>query len=628
MSERSDRELGMNRRITRRDFLDGVAYGAGALAFVGSGAAGAASGGAAPYPPAATGLRGQYDAAYRTAHRLRDKTFWASAPPLRSTGESYDLVVVGGGISGLAAAYFYRERSPKARILVLDNHDDFGGHAKRNEFRVGRRLLLSNGGTQSIDLPSKYSAVAKRLLHDLGIEPKRFYKYYDRKRYDNLGVAVFYDRETFGSDRVIAGMGSRPWDDFLLDAPLSDAAKRDITRVYTESDDYLPHLNTEKKRALLAKTSYAHFLVKVVGLSPDVLPFFQTRTHDLFGVGIDAVGALDCFESGDDYGIQYPGFQGMDLGAGHVWREPQPEPYIFHFPDGNASIARLLVRSLIPGTVPGHTMEDVVTARADYAPLDYRGNVVRVRLQSTAVRVKHSDAHNHSAGVEVAYVRAGRLESVRGNGCVLACWNGVVPYIAPEFPRAQREALSYGTKVPLVYTHVALRNWEAFERLGVHQIVAPGAYHTYTALDFPVDIGTYRSPRSPGEPMVLFMLRTPCSPGLSARDQQRAGRAELYATPFTTIERNVRDQLARMLGGAGFDPARDIAAITANRWAHGYAYEYNSLWDPDWAPGKSPCEVARKPLGRITIANSDAQASAYTDAAIDQAHRAVEELFA
>jgi spermidine dehydrogenase len=128
--------------------------------------------------------------------------------------------------------------------------------------------------------------------------------------------------------------------------------------------------------------------------------------------------------------------------------------------------------------------------------------------------------------------------------------------------------------------------------------------------------------------MVLFMLRTPCRPGLPARDQQRAGRAELYATPFAVIERNVRDQLARMLGGAGFDPARDIAAITVNRWAHGYAYEYATLWDPDWPAGRSPAELGRKRFGRIAIANSDAAASAYTDAAIDQAHRAVAELAA
>jgi spermidine dehydrogenase len=220
-------------------------------------------------------------------------------------------------------------------------------------------------------------------------------------------------------------------------------------------------------------------------------------------------------------------------------------------------------------------------------------------------------------------VRDGMLHGVTAKHCVLACWNTMVPYIAPELPAAQREALAYGVKVPLVYTRVVVRNWEAFERLRVRQFVAPGSFYPYAGLDFPVSMGTYRFPRSPSDPMVLFLLYTPCKPGLPERDQHRVGRAELYATSLTTLERNARSLLARALGGAGFDPAGDILAITVNRWAHGYAYEYNSLYDPQWPAGKSPAELGRKTFGRIAIANSDAEASAYTDAAIDAAYRAV-----
>jgi len=181
-------------------------------------------------------------------------------------------------------------------------------------------------------------------------------------------------------------------------------------------------------------------------------------------------------------------------------------------------------------------------------------------------------------------------------------------------------------KAPLVYTHVALRNWTSFSKLGIRQIVAPGGYHTHTALDFPVSLGEYKFSSKPEEPMVLFMLRTPCSPGLPMRDQYRAGRVELMGTPFEKFEGNIRDQLARMLGGAGFDPARDIEGITVNRWAHGYAYTPNPLFDPQWKPGEQPWIVGRKRFGRIAIANSDAGADAYTNVAIDQAHRAVGEL--
>jgi spermidine dehydrogenase len=299
------------------------------------------------------------------------------------------------------------------------------------------------------------------------------------------------------------------------------------------------------------------------------------------------------------------------------------EPYIFHFPDGNASIARLLVRSLVPQAIPGSTMEDVVTAKADYSELDEAGGAIRIRLNSTVVHVQHTAAQKE---VQVAYVRGGKLQAVAAKNCVLACYNGMIPYLCPELPEKQKEALSYLVKMPLVYSHVALRNWTSFAKLNVHHIVAPGGYHTYTALDFPVSLGQYRFPGNPEEPAVLFMLRTPCKPGLPQRDQNRAGRSELMQTPFSKFERNIRDQLDRMLRGAGFDPAKDIQGITVNRWAHGYAFAPNPLCDPDWKEDERPWVIGRKPFGKIAIANSDAGASAYTDVAIDQAWRAVGEI--
>jgi spermidine dehydrogenase len=629
-----DRELGMDRAITRRDFLNGAAIGAGAILAGGAIRAEnllaaailddyASEKAANYYPPALTGMRGNHDGTFTFAHRLRDGESWDSAGAAAKIGETYDLVVVGGGISGLAAAYFYRRRAGRdARILIVDNHDDFGGHAKRNEFRAGNRMTLSYGGTQSIESPGNYSAVAKDLIKEIGIETERFYKAYDQKLYAKMGTAAFFDRETFGEDRLITGMNATPWPEFVAKAPLSDVAKQDIARVYTEKADYLAGLSKEEKRAKLAKISYADYLTKFCRVHSEALPFFQTFPHDLYGVGIDAVPALGCFESGDDYGsFTYPGFDGLGIGE-----HEKEEPYIFHFPDGNASIARLLVRALIPGAMPGHSMEDVVTARADYSKLDVDGAPVRIRLNSTVMHVEHSGPGKAQKTVDIVYMRGKKLQSVQAKNCVLACYNGMIPYICPELPQKQREALSYLVKTPLVYTHVALRNWTSFASLGVHHIVAPGGYHTYTALDFPVSIGEYAFPSKPEEPMVLFMLRTPCRPGLPMRDQFRAGRVELMDTPFSKFERHVRDQLGRMLAGAGFDPARDIEGITVNRWAHGYAYTPNTLFDPDWKEEEKPWVIGRKPFGGIAIANSDAGASAYSDVAIDQAWRAVGEI--
>jgi spermidine dehydrogenase len=631
----------MHRRITRRDFLNGVALAVGAagifppweamLATAEAGDAPVQAAGRSVYPPALTGLRGSHEGSFETFHALKDGTFWKTAGSILSTGETYDLAVVGGGISGLAAAYYYRKIVGQgARIIILDNHDDFGGHAKRNEFTANGRIFLGFGGTQSIDSPAPYSAVAKALIAELGIEVSRSAQVRDPTFYGKLGLqrAFFFDKETFGVDQLVRGYSRQLPNEFLQAAPCSDAVKRDVRRLIAEPRDPMPGLSSADRKARLARMSYAHFLTHVWKLDPGVLPLFQTRTHGLFGVGIDAVPAQDA------WGLGLPGFQGMGLdpGAGpgqnyDAIRHPEEESYFFHFPDGNASVARLLVRHLIPGAIPGSSMDDVVTAQANYARLDVKGSSVRLRLNSTVVRVRHDPPGTSARGVEVVYVRRGQLHRVWAGAAVLACWHSVIPYICPDLPEPQRAALAYAIKVPLVYTNVLLRQWTALQHLGVHAIVSPGLWHTSVRLDSPVSLGTYRSSQSPDEPIVLHLSRTPCKPGFEARAQHRAGRLELLSTPFDSIERSIREQLARLLGHAGFNPADDILAITVNRWPHGYAYQYNSLSDPFWLEGGTPpCVIARQRVGRIAIANSDAAAYAYTDAAIDQAHRAVHEI--
>ena len=633
----------MDRPITRRDFLNGVSIAVTGSLLGPSSLAGCNSGEPTPamdvdyYPPARTGMRGSHDGTFEVAHHLRDgrlKRFGAAT----DTRETYDLVVVGGGLSGLAAAYFFRkEQGPQSKILILDNHEDFGGHATRNEFRSGGRTLLTNGGTEFIEDLAEYDEASQELIRELGIDVERSSEFEDGELYASLGLSrgVFFDKKTFGVDRLVTGgrdlgwwgvdrplTGERKlrWREFLAKTPLSERARNDLARLYEEQVDYLPNLSPNEKEVALRRMSYRDFLTDVVEIHEDAIPYLQALPMGVWAIGIDALPAWVGMYSG------YPGFQGLQ-GTGFP-RRSSMERY-FRFPDGNASIARLLVRSLIPGVAPGKSMEDVVTARFDYARLDREGAPVRLRLNSTAVRVRNVPDGQKPEAVEITYVRGGKAQQVRGRSCVLACYNMMIPHLCPELPEQQREALSYALKAPLVYTQVLIRDWKSFERLGLEAAYCPGSYHTSVRLGDPVSMGEYRCPRTPDEPMVLQLLRVPLRPGLPAPEQWKAGRKE-WAT-FETFERKIRDQLGRMLSAGGFDPARDIEAITVNRWSHGYAYGYDPATNEvdflsDWPEEKRTCLRARRPFGRIAIANSDAAANAMTEAAMGEAHRAVREI--
>ena len=291
--------------ITRRDFLNGIPLaigGAVAGQLLPAYIAAAFGAGRAPqdtpgyYPPALTGMRGSYPGAFEAAHRLRDGDFWSQSPKPTPTGEDYDLIVVGGGISGLAAAHFYRAKHPGARVLILDNHDDFGGHAKRNEFSLAGRIALMNGGTLMIDSPRPYSAMADGLLKTLGIDPVALSEKCTRSEfYPSLGLrrGIFLDKETFGADKLIVAAKGAPWEQLLAQSPLSPQVRSDIARIEEAKIDYLPGLTSTEKKALLSRMSYRDFLLNVVKADPGVIPFYQARTHGEWGVGIDAVSALD-----------------------------------------------------------------------------------------------------------------------------------------------------------------------------------------------------------------------------------------------------------------------------------------------------------------------------------------------
>jgi spermidine dehydrogenase len=613
-------DLGMDRPIPRRDFLNGVAIGISAA--LGSASVSRAqsqsSDQAASYPPLRTGLRGNYPAAVAEFDRIRAGEYTRFPLPASEIQEEYDLVIVGGGISGLAAAHFYRTALGTApRILILDNHDDFGGHAKRNEFHYQGRTFIGCGGTLGIATPFPYSYAAKSLVKELGIEVERNSEFFNTEletKY-HLATATFFDKEHFGEDKLV--LGNPRWPDFFANAPLSAAARADLIRLHGNNPDYLAGLSEHEKRARLARMSYQDYLLNIAKMTPEALPFF-IGSGGRNNKRVDTTPALEAGEHGS------VGFDGLGLKFELPFREAS---YLFHFPDGNASLARLLVSKLLPSAIPGkQSMNTILAAPVAYDKLDEPGSKIRIRLASPVVRVEHDGPPENADWVRIAYRNGDRVAAVRARYCILACYNALIPALLSEIPQRQKEALAYPVKVPMMYTNVLIRRWTAWQKLGVSRINAPGMYHTNLYLDPGSTVGGYRGVTTPEEPMIVHMVRNPNKPGLPRKEQNRAGQQELLSMSFQDFELKIRQQLARTLAPAGFDPREDILAITVNRWPYGYAYTYDTLADPEVPPEQRPHVIGRQRLGRVTIANSDAGAAAFTNQAIDEANRAVQEI--
>jgi spermidine dehydrogenase len=631
----------MTRRVTRRDFLNGVAVGAGGLLL----SPGALSKSAADnshasgvtntsyYPPTLTGMRGSHEGSFEVAHALA----WRGQKPAhyQSTNEHYDLVVVGAGMSGLAAAWFYQNRmGPEAKILVLDNHDDFGGHAKRNEFHQGGRMMLSLGGAQNLEAPGGYSKEASSLMVDIGIDddfvasmgantPPDQFLAGDMTAPNGISLPGPDGHTTLAGNWVATMFGGEGYENHVRTLPVSRSEQDKFIDFFGGKRDFLDDLSLSETWEYINTVSYNRFLLDRVKLDETSLPVMNAMLAHLTGMSGWNLSVLEGITQGGP-GIKSLGWLAR-TSASIAGAFIDSLLNVKMFPDGNASVARLIVQKLVPGVAPNmQGPDDVAIARFNYDALDRDNQSTRIRLNSTVVGAREIDGKH----VEVDYVQKGQALRVTTDHCVMACYNALIPHLCPQMPEAQKEGLSYGVKTPFVYANVQLDNGQAYEKLGAQLFQCPHDPFQWVSSAPGMSVGGYEPPRGPDDPMVVFMMNSPMTEAQeqgSGRDQLRMGRHRVYSTPFATYEQQIREQLQSMLGKHGFNHERDIRAITVNRIPHGYAYPYLALDDPDWEKGQAPHEIGREQFGRISIANTDSEAIALMDAAFDAAWRAVEE---
>ena len=442
----------------------------------------------------------------------------------------------------------------------------------------------------------------------------------------SVDVGLYTDSKHFGEDKIINGPWMGTWFGMgnyreLIQSLTVPASEQQKLIAFVEGTLELQKAIPEEDiKRFLKSTTYQAFLTDYVGLAEPTSSLWNTIIGVTFCLYPDSISIAEALKWG------VPGFSvlGEEAYAALADTLIMEESDIVWMPDGNASLTRQMVRRLIPAVAPGDTIEDVVTARFDYDKLDLPTHRVRLRLNSSAI-----NASNTADGsVSVAYVTNGKAFRVRGKHCVLACYNGLIPSLCPDMPEEQKENLRYSVKVPLIATNVLIRNRHAFNKAGVEVFHCPTSHYQLVSSAPPVSIGDYKSNGDASSPMLIYMLTSPTdrnNGSQSGRDLYRQARHKIYTTTFADYEQEIREQLTGMFGALGFDADRDIEAITINRWSHGYAYDYMELYDPVWPKGGAPHEQGRKPLGHISIANSDSENRAYLDGAIDAAWRAVNE---
>lgn len=627
--------------MTRRDFLDAAALGAGAALLAQSAPLVAATPARSPEAAAFDGYSGVGDYAnangntwsvLQNAHAMRDGAF-RELKDVIDTGELYDVVVVGGGIAGLGAAHRVMQLSAgRKSCLVLENHPLWGGESKRNEFLIGNvRLMAPQGANYCSMRNHDASPIKAEVWADLGL-PREFH-------YSELGAArkplevprnnYIYQLwgDTFESHGFYFPEQKRwvtnPWGHDLEGVPWPDDVKRDMRRWRHDPKRYYAGPDGLAMERWLDSMTYEQYLTGVMGLRTEVARYVDPILASAGGLGSDVISAYMA------WGFTMPGFQ--TLNAEHPAQGNytlKSQDYDAHrFPGGNDAIARAFVKRLVPEAIAGGPgFIDYHNGAAHLEALDRPDQATRIRLAATTVAVAHEGARDSSERVAVVYRRDGRLFRVRARGVVVASGSWSAKHVVRDLTSDYREAMNRFHRAPMLIINVALTNWRALYKLGYTAASWRGGQLGFSFnLTVPMQVGAHTPPFDPDKPAVLTYYVPFSKPGLSVEQQGPAGRAELLSTSYRDYERAIRAQLTEMLSAQGFNARRDIAAIVLNRWGHAYVNPYPGFYFG--SPGTpAPRDVVRAPRGRIAFGHSELRGHQSWHGAVTEGRRAAEQI--
>jgi len=622
-ADRHARSLGLDQPVCRRDFLNATLLAAGG-ALLGPLTPAELLGSASEDDWSGYGGVGDYARSHgntlevmTAGHQIRSGVFRNGLPPdAVDTGEVFDCVVVGGGVSGLSAALFVNKYGgPGATCLVLDNHPVFGGEAKRNEFLVDGQRIMGPQGADHFQVPLPHSFMA-RFFDEIGLDWRNF-KYQEwagaspeialgNSFEDARGPDALYFGAKFGRQ---PGMWLiDPWKKELAGAPISEKTRRELLRYNQGRKSGLPfdYPGDGKSRQLDSITMEQH-LIGEYGLSRETIQTFMADEGGGFGAGPDVVSAYCVYAFYVDRSMDEPALS---------------------FPGGNDGIARHMVKTLVPDSIPGpKTLEAVCRGNIQFDALDRSGQPVRIRLSSTTVSVEHEGQASKSNFVTVGYTRGGKVYRLRARSVVMASGSWTSKVIVRDLPSRQREAYDQFYRSPCMMANVALRNWRFLYKMGISGCRWFEGLGSFTAVRRLPTFSTDNHTIGPDSPVVLTLKVLFPHYGLPLAEQANRGRAQLLTTSFRDYERQIRAQLTDMFSPSGFDAARDIAGIVLNRWGHAYVSpQPGFFFGKDGNP--APREILRAaPFGRIAFANTDLSGAPDHRTAIGEAHRAVSQLF-